>query len=369
MVRPRPTYRLATETTSRRLASISRRLAIRPLTTSRSRSTASWESRSGKLFSFSSANRPASTRRASSTSSTAVSSGMRPISRRYCRKRSADGPADSSRDRRSRWSASSSGSSGRGSRAVAAEGARRSRERGPPRSGSAVSGGPTSSDNAGSASASGRSSASAWVAAWFCSGTLSRSLGSASATDRTTSATVVRVWVCTGATSMVSTVTGSETRGIGTVAAWPLSAREFAVCGSPVASLFAESGIPRSEDSGTALSVSHDTPPLRGACGGFFGPMSRRAFVPSPDRNPARGPPPRSTSSVSWGELPALGSAAPPSVSWGELPALARGHLPALARGHLPALARRHLPALARGHPQPQLGGTSQPQLGGTSQR
>ena len=99
MVRPRPTYRFATETTSRRFASMRRRLAMRPMTTSLSRSRASWVSRSGVLPSFSSANRPASTRRASSTSSAAVSSGMRPISRRYWRNRSEEGPLVSARAR------------------------------------------------------------------------------------------------------------------------------------------------------------------------------------------------------------------------------------------------------------------------------
>ena len=53
----------------------------------------------GRRASFSSANRPASTRRASSTSSAAVSSGMRPISRRYWRNRSEEGLPVSARGR------------------------------------------------------------------------------------------------------------------------------------------------------------------------------------------------------------------------------------------------------------------------------
>ncbi|CAM5246812.1 hypothetical protein STANM309S_05257 [Streptomyces tanashiensis] len=90
---------------------MSLRLAIRPRTTSRSRSAASRVSRSGAPASFSSAKSPASTRRASSTSSSAVSSGMRPISRRYWRNRSEEGPLPPGSPVRRRWTGISGSSS------------------------------------------------------------------------------------------------------------------------------------------------------------------------------------------------------------------------------------------------------------------
>ena len=77
---PRPVYRLASETTRRRLASSRWSLALLPSSATRSRSVRA----SARRFrlpsaSFSSANRPASIRLASSTSCPAVSSGTLPI--------------------------------------------------------------------------------------------------------------------------------------------------------------------------------------------------------------------------------------------------------------------------------------------------
>ena len=65
---------------------------------------------------------PASTRRASSTSSAALSSGIRPISLRYWRKRSEDGPPASGRLRGPEGSGGSTGSSSTGSGAPADSG-------------------------------------------------------------------------------------------------------------------------------------------------------------------------------------------------------------------------------------------------------
>ncbi len=75
-------YRLAIDTTSRRFASISRCLPRTPSAASHSRSARSPVEKVNPLFIFSSAYRPASIDLASSTSSSAVSSGTRPISRR-----------------------------------------------------------------------------------------------------------------------------------------------------------------------------------------------------------------------------------------------------------------------------------------------
>ena len=75
-------YRLAIDTTSRRFASISRCLPRTPSADSHSRSPRSASEIVKTEFSFSSAYRPASIDLASSTSSSAVSSGTRPISRR-----------------------------------------------------------------------------------------------------------------------------------------------------------------------------------------------------------------------------------------------------------------------------------------------
>ena len=75
-------YRLAIDTTSRRFASVSRCLARRPKLPSKASSARSAPASGKPPCSFSSANRPASMALASSTSSSAVSSGTRPISRR-----------------------------------------------------------------------------------------------------------------------------------------------------------------------------------------------------------------------------------------------------------------------------------------------
>ena len=83
------------ETTRRRFASISRRLAAWPSRTRTVELDAAAAARGGSEVSFSSANKPGLDGRASSTSWTAFSSGTRPISRRYCRNRSPAGPAES----------------------------------------------------------------------------------------------------------------------------------------------------------------------------------------------------------------------------------------------------------------------------------
>ena len=77
---PRPVYRLASETTSRRLASsrwfLARRAVLGDPLQVDALSSVAARSRSA---SFSSANRPASIRLASSTSCSALSSGTLPI--------------------------------------------------------------------------------------------------------------------------------------------------------------------------------------------------------------------------------------------------------------------------------------------------
>ena len=77
---PRPVYRLASDTTRRRFASSRWFLARLPSSAIHSRSMrASARSAPPPSASFSSANRPASIRLASSTSCSALSSGTLPI--------------------------------------------------------------------------------------------------------------------------------------------------------------------------------------------------------------------------------------------------------------------------------------------------
>ena len=77
---PRPVYRLASDTTSRRFASSRWFLARVPSSAIHSRSIrASVDRLRAPSASFSSANRPASIRLASSTSCSALSSGTLPI--------------------------------------------------------------------------------------------------------------------------------------------------------------------------------------------------------------------------------------------------------------------------------------------------
>jgi hypothetical protein len=217
MVSPRPTYRLATETTSRRFASMSRRLAIRPMTTNLSRSRASWLSRSEASRSRSSAKRPASTRRASSTSSAAVSSGIRPISRRYWRNRSDEGPPVSVRPR-----GTSTGS------------------------GASVSTSMTGDSSGSACEPSGSAAVSGWCAARLCGGTAAMTSESASVSP--VLSVWVRVWVCTGATSRN---VAAEACGSGTgTTALPLSVPNT-LSGTAGTLDPSRSGRPRSEDSGT----------------------------------------------------------------------------------------------------------------------